>query len=67
MASFKCNGCGSKRELTKTTTVYRDGEWVVKEAKCSCEEGKYMEQIFDKSYEGLPNLKRTEESLTKKK
>ena len=67
MANFKCDLCGATRKLSKTTTVFRDKEWVVKEALCTCEEDKYMEQVFDKSYEGMPSLIRTEDSLTKKK
>lgn len=67
MANFKCDLCGATRKLSKTTTVFRGKEWVVKEAECTCEEDKYMEQIFDKSYQGMPSLIRTEDSLTKKK
>ena len=65
MADFKCNECGATRSLSKTTTVLREKEWVVKEAECNCKEGKYMDQIFDDSYNGMPSLIRTEESLTK--
>jgi hypothetical protein len=45
--------------------VLIEKEWVVKEAECTCKEGKYMDQIFDDSYKGMPSLIRTEESLTK--
>tara|TARA_R110000737_G_C14174733_1_gene412135 strand:- start:33 stop:239 length:207 start_codon:yes stop_codon:yes gene_type:complete len=67
MAQFKCDGCGAVRELTKTTTVYRDDKWVTKEAECTCEKNKYMNQVMTSEYEGIPNLKRTEDSLTKNK
>jgi hypothetical protein len=49
-------------EIGKATIVYRDGEWVTKEAKCSC--GKYMDS---KPTEGIPTLKRTEPSLSKQR
>tara|TARA_R110001592_G_scaffold97068_4_gene278167 strand:+ start:40 stop:276 length:237 start_codon:yes stop_codon:yes gene_type:complete len=67
MAYFKCNECGATRSLSKTTTVLIEKKWVVKQAECTCKEGKYMEQIFDDSYDGMPSLIRTEDSLTKKK
>ena len=66
MASFKCNGCGATRELHKTTTILVGEKWVTKESLCTCEDNKYMSQVYDESYAGFPNLKRTEESLTKK-
>lgn len=66
MADFKCGGCGANRTLSKTTTVHRDGKWVVKESECSCEPNRYMEQILTEEYKGIPNLKRTEDSLKKK-
>ena len=65
MAQFKCNLCGATRKLSKTTTVFRNNKWVTKEALCTCEENKYMSQIYDESYEGIPSLIRTEDSLTK--
>jgi hypothetical protein len=49
-------------EIRKATIVYRDGNWVTKEAQCSC--GKYMDS---KPTDGIPSLKRTEASLSKKK
>jgi hypothetical protein len=67
MARFKCNGCGATRELHKTTTVLVGDKWVTKETLCTCEKDKYMSQIYDDSYEGIPSLIRTEESLTKNK
>ena len=49
-------------EIGKATIVYRDGKWVTKEALCEC--GKYMDS---KATEGMPNLKRTEPSLSKQR
>jgi hypothetical protein len=50
-------------EIGKATIVYRDGEWVTKEAKCSsC--GKWMDS---EPTEGMPSLKRTEPTLSMKR
>ena len=51
-----------EREIPKATIVYRDGKWVTKEAECEC--GLYMDS---EPIEGMPSLKRTEASLSKKK
>jgi hypothetical protein len=51
-----------EREIPKATIVYRDGKWVTKEAECEC--GLYMDS---EPTEGMPSLKRTEASLSKKK
>ena len=59
MALYKCE-CGKERELPKATIVLRDGKWVAKEGLCEC--GKYMDS---EPTEGMPNLKRTEPSLSK--
>ena len=61
MAIYKCE-CGKTKEIGKATIVLRDGKWVCKEAKCEC--GKYMDSEPE---EGMPQLKRTEASLSKKK
>tara|TARA_R100000781_G_scaffold112748_1_gene80289 strand:- start:702 stop:959 length:258 start_codon:yes stop_codon:yes gene_type:complete len=61
MALYKCE-CGKEKEISKVTIVLRHGKWVAKEALCSC--GKYMDSEAE---EGIPNLKRTEASLSKKK
>ena len=61
MALYSCE-CGKEsKEIGKATIVHRDGKWVCKEAECSC--GKYMDS---EPTEGMPNLIRTEPSLTKK-
>ncbi len=49
-------------EIGKATIVYRDDEWVTKEALCEC--GKYMDS---EPTEGMPSLKRTEPTLTMKR
>ena len=61
MTLYSCE-CGKTMEIGKATIVYRDGEWVTKEALCEC--GKYMDS---KPTDGMPNLKRTEPSLSKQK
>tara|TARA_R110000744_G_scaffold70991_2_gene143133 strand:- start:63 stop:320 length:258 start_codon:yes stop_codon:yes gene_type:complete len=61
MTLYKCI-CGKEKDLSKTTIVYVNKKWVVKEALCNC--GFYMDS---EPTEGMPSLKRTEESLTKKK
>ena len=62
MTVYKCECGKEEKEIGKATIVYRDNKWVCKEAKCSC--GKYMES---EPTEGIPTLKRTEPSLTKRR
>jgi len=61
MTLYSCE-CGNTMEIGKATIVYRDGEWVTKEALCEC--GKYMDS---EPTEGMPSLKRTEPSLSMKR
>ena len=61
MTLYSCE-CGNTMEIGKATIVYRDGEWVTKEALCEC--GKYMDS---KPTDGMPSLKRTEPTLTMKR
>tara|TARA_R110000824_G_scaffold173630_1_gene351757 strand:+ start:142 stop:396 length:255 start_codon:yes stop_codon:yes gene_type:complete len=61
MTKYKCK-CGKTKELSVATIVYVDGDWETKEALCEC--GKYMDS---EPLEGIPSLKRTEESLSKNK
>tara|TARA_R110002020_G_scaffold4135_6_gene18549 strand:+ start:70 stop:327 length:258 start_codon:yes stop_codon:yes gene_type:complete len=62
MSLYKCQ-CGiTEKEITKATIGLRDGKWVTLEAICEC--GLYMDSEPE---EGMPNLKRTESSLSKKK
>ena len=60
MTKYSCK-CGKEKDLGKVTIVLKD-KWVAKEAKCKC--GKFMDSEPE---EGMPSLKRTEESLSKKK
>ena len=53
--------CGKTKDFKKVTIVFKD-KWVAREALCEC--GKYMDSEPE---EGMPSLKRTEESLSKKK
>ena len=59
MTLYKCK-CGKTKELSVATIVYIEKEWQTKEALCKC--GKYMQS---EPLEGMPSLKRTEESLSK--
>tara|TARA_R110001592_G_scaffold103023_2_gene290317 strand:+ start:552 stop:809 length:258 start_codon:yes stop_codon:yes gene_type:complete len=61
MTLYKCE-CGNKKNLLKTTIVYINKKWVVKEALCNC--GLYMDS---EPKDGMPTLKRTEDSLSNKK
>ena len=61
MTLYSCE-CGNTMEIGKATIVLRDGKWVTKEALCEC--GKYMDS---KPTDGMPNLKRTEPSLSKQR
>ena len=61
MTLYTCE-CGKEaKEISKATIVNRDGKWVCKEAECSC--GKYMDS---KPVDGIPTLRRTEPSLSKR-
>ena len=61
MTLYKCE-CGETKEISKATIVLRDKKWVAKQALCGC--GLYMDSEPE---EGMPTLKRTESSLSKKK
>tara|TARA_R110002012_G_scaffold57304_3_gene147599 strand:+ start:1292 stop:1543 length:252 start_codon:yes stop_codon:yes gene_type:complete len=60
MTLYSCECGKEEKEIGKATIVHRNGAWVTKEALCSC--NKYMDS---KPTEGMPNLKRTEPSLSK--
>lgn len=62
MTIYKCECGKEEKEIGKSTIVLRGGKWVCKEAECSC--GKYMDS---KPEDGIPQLKRTEASLSKNK
>ena len=61
MTLYTCE-CGNTMEIGKATIVLINGKWVTKEALCEC--GKYMDS---KPTDGMPNLKRTEPSLSKQR
>jgi len=61
MTLYSCK-CKKTKEIGKATIVLREKEWVTKEALCEC--GLYMDS---KPTDGMPSLKRTEASLSKKK
>jgi len=62
MALYKCK-CGEhQKEIHKQVIVFRDGAWVTKGSECPC--GKFMESEPE---EGMPTIKRTEPSLSKKR
>ena len=60
MTLYTCE-YSKEKELPKATIVYREGEWVTKEAECKC--GKFMDS---EPTEGIPTLQRTEPSLSKR-
>ena len=60
MTLYKCT-CGNEQEIGKATLALRDGRWRTIQALCDC--GKWMESEPE---EGMPSLKRTEPSLSKK-
>ena len=62
MTLYSCECGKEEKEVGKATIVLRDKKWVCKEAQCSC--GKWMES---KPTDGIPNLKRTEPSLSKQR
>ena len=61
MTLYSCK-CGNTKEITRATIGLRDGKWVTIQALCDC--GKYMDSEPE---EGMPSIKRTEASLSKKK
>ena len=60
MTIYKCECGQEQKDILKATIVLREGKWVAKEALCSC--NKYMNS---EPVEGMPNLRRTEASLSK--
>ena len=60
MTLYKCI-CGNSKEIRVQTIGLRDGKWVTLQALCDC--GEYMDS---KPKDGMPSLKRTESSLSKK-
>jgi predicted ester cyclase len=63
MLNYVCNVCGNTRKLSKATLEVVDGKIRTREALCSC--GAYMQEE-SKEFEGFPNIKRTEPTLSNK-
>tara|TARA_R110001599_G_scaffold2086_6_gene11218 strand:+ start:759 stop:1013 length:255 start_codon:yes stop_codon:yes gene_type:complete len=61
MTLYKCE-CGNEENIGKTTLALRDGRWRSIQALCDC--GLWMQAEPE---EGMPNLIRTEASLSKKR
>ena len=60
MTIYRCE-CGKVKDIGKATLAFREGRWRTIQAICDC--GKWMESEPE---EGMPQLKRTEASLSKK-
>ena len=60
MTLYKCECGKEEKEVSKAKIVLREGKWVA-DIICSC--NKYMDSEPE---DGMPNLKRTEASLSKK-
>ena len=61
MTLYKCPCGEQEEEVSKAKIIFRDNTWVA-DVMCKC--GKYMDS---KPLDGMPSLKRTEASLSKKK
>ena len=61
MTLYKCT-CGETKEIGKATIALKEGRWRTIQALCDC--GEWMDSEPE---EGMPNLKRTEPSLSKKR
>ena len=60
MTLYKCT-CGETKEIGKATLALKEGRWRTIQALCDC--GKWMDSEPE---EGMPSLRRTEPSLSKK-
>ena len=60
MTLYKCT-CGETKEIGKATLALKEGRWRTIQALCDC--GEWMDSEPE---EGMPSLKRTEPSLSKK-
>ena len=61
MTLYKCPCGKQEKEISKAKIIFRDNTWVA-DVMCKC--GKHMDS---KPTEGMPSIKRTEASLSKKK
>ena len=62
MALYKCECCKYTKEIKKIVIVNRNNKWVTKGSECPC--GKYMQSEIQ---DGMPQIIRTEQSLSKQK
>ena len=60
MTLYKCT-CGNSKEIGRATLALREGRWRTIQALCDC--GFWMDSEPE---EGMPSLKRTEPTLSKK-
>jgi len=60
MTLYKCT-CGKSKEIGKATLAFKEGRWRTIQALCDC--GLWMDSEPE---EGMPSLRRTEPSLSKK-
>ena len=60
MTLYKCT-CGETKEIGKATLALKEGRWRTIQALCDC--GLWMDSEPE---EGMPSLRRTEPSLSKK-
>tara|TARA_R100000664_G_scaffold10153_1_gene16813 strand:- start:1173 stop:1424 length:252 start_codon:yes stop_codon:yes gene_type:complete len=60
MTLYKCT-CGNSKEIGKATLALREGRWRTIQALCDC--GLWMDSEPE---EGMPSLRRTEPTLSKK-
>ena len=60
MTIYKCT-CGETKEIGKATLALKEGRWRTIQALCDC--GLWMDSEPE---EGMPSLRRTEPSLSKK-
>tara|TARA_R100001510_G_C7478318_1_gene91452 strand:+ start:268 stop:519 length:252 start_codon:yes stop_codon:yes gene_type:complete len=61
MTLYTCKCSKEEKEVSKAKIILVDDKWV-SDVKCSC--GKYMDS---EPTEGMPSLKRTEPSLSKRR
>ena len=64
MLIYQCNKCEIKKELSKVVMKVIDGKVVNLGTECP-ECGEYMQEIA-KEFNGFPQLRRTEPSLSKR-
>ena len=60
MPLYSCT-CGKSKEIGKATLAFKEGRWRTIQAICDC--GLWMDSEPE---EGMPSLRRTEPSLSKK-